>query len=103
MEALQMFMYNSNMGICYNAHVAGIGWQPAVCDGDIAGTTYQSRRVEAVRIWLNNRAPGCSVEYRAHVAGQGWLNWVPQGGVAGTTGQSRRMEALQARLTGNCD
>ena len=40
MEALQMFMYNSQMTICYAAHVANIGWQAPVCDGTIAGTPH---------------------------------------------------------------
>ena len=39
-------------GISYKAHVAGLGWMNTVSNGDVAGTTGQSRRLEAVQIWL---------------------------------------------------
>ena len=39
-------------GVEYQTHVAGVGWQDAVANGAIAGTTSQTRRVEAVRIKL---------------------------------------------------
>lgn len=38
--------------IQYRTHVAGIGWQAFVADGTIAGTTGQSRAIEAVEIRL---------------------------------------------------
>lgn len=88
--------------VAYEAHVSGLGWMGEVSDGALAGTTGQSRQIEAIRVRLGsgtNAMPG-GVEYRAHVAGDGWLNWVSNDAVAGTTGQSRRLEAFQARLTG---
>lgn len=36
----------------YEAHVQDIGWQGVRSDGEVAGTTGQSKRIEAVRIWL---------------------------------------------------
>ena len=36
----------------YEAHVQGIGWQGVRKDGEMAGTTGQSKRIEAVRIWM---------------------------------------------------
>lgn len=36
----------------YEAHVQGIGWQGVRKDGEMAGTTGQSKRIEAVRIWV---------------------------------------------------
>ena len=36
----------------YEAHVQGIGWQGVRKDGEMAGTTEQSKRIEAVRIWV---------------------------------------------------
>lgn len=36
----------------YEAHVQDIGWQGVRKDGEMAGTTGQSKRIEAVRIWL---------------------------------------------------
>ena len=36
----------------YEAHVQDIGWQGIRKDGEMAGTTGQSKRIEAVRIWV---------------------------------------------------
>ena len=36
----------------YEAHVQGIGWQGVRKDGEMAGTTGQSMRIEAVKIWI---------------------------------------------------
>ena len=36
----------------YEAHVQGIGWQDVRSDGEVAGTTGQSKRIEAVKIWM---------------------------------------------------
>jgi hypothetical protein len=83
-------------GICYRAHVGGIGWMPAVCNGAVAGTTGQSRDIQAIQIWSNR--PGVSVCYNAHLAGIGWQGEVCDSAMAGTTGQSRSMEAIQVRL-----
>lgn len=84
----------------YQAHTAGIGWMPVVSDGQTAGTTGQSRQMEALII-THGSTPKCTTfEYRAHVAGNGWLPWVRNGQIAGTTGQSRRMEAVQINMIG---
>ncbi len=40
------------MHVCYQAHVGGVGWAFPVCDGMVAGTTGQGRRLEAIRVWL---------------------------------------------------
>lgn len=85
----------------YQAHVAGFGWVGWTRDGQVAGTTGQARRMEAVRIWLEDAPAGMRIRYRVHVAGFSWLNWVHDGDMAGTTGQYRRMEAIQIQLEGN--
>lgn len=36
----------------YEAHVQDIGWQGVRKDGEMAGTTGQSKRIEAVKIWI---------------------------------------------------
>lgn len=36
----------------YEAHVQDIGWQGVRSNGEMAGTTGQSKRIEAVRIWV---------------------------------------------------
>ncbi|MBT2385548.1 hypothetical protein [Streptomyces sp. ISL-11] len=86
--------------VCYRAHVAGIGWQAAVCDGRTAGTTGQSRAIEALEVATGNVGALC---LDAHLAGIGWQG-VRCGNdyenvVVGTTGQSRRMEALRMSVS----
>ena len=76
-------------GVTYRAHVQSIGWQGWKSNGALAGTTGQSKRVEAIQIKLTNASGG--IQYNAHVQGIGWQGWKSNGIVAGTTGQSKRM------------
>jgi serine protease len=80
----------------YRAHVAGMGWLAWVQDGATAGTTGQSRRMEASQMKLVNST--MQICYSAHVAGIGWMSPVCDGAVSGTTGQSRQMEATRVWL-----
>jgi uncharacterized protein YjdB len=81
--------------ICYRAHVANVGWQSVRCDGAIAGTTGQSRAIEALEIAVAGVGGVCA---NAHLQDVGWqgTRCAGDGGqiTVGTTGQSRRMEAL---------
>ncbi|HEX6290539.1 MAG TPA: hypothetical protein VFZ66_15225 [Herpetosiphonaceae bacterium] len=85
--------------VTYQAHVQSYGWLGWVTSGQVAGTTGQSRRMEAAQIKLQNM-PGASVCYQAHVRGKGWLSSVCNGATGGTTGESRRMEAIKVWLVG---
>lgn len=86
--------------VTYEAHVADIGWQNYVAEGNIAGTTGKSKQMEAIKIALNNKEYSGSVEYRAHVADIGWQKYVSENEIAGTTGKGKQMEAISVRLTG---
>ena len=81
------------------AHVSGVGWQPAVGNGGTAGTTGQSRAVEAIAAEVSSPVSG-GLSYSAHVSGIGWQDEVSDGAVAGTTGQGRAVECVKMRLTG---
>ena len=87
-------VYAENLQVDYQAHVQNIGWQNIVNPGSIAGTTGQSKRMEAIKINIVNH----SIKYQAHVQDIGWQNWVNSAEVAGTTGQSKRMEAIRIEL-----
>jgi hypothetical protein len=87
----------SGLSVRYQAHVGGYGWMDWVRDGALAGTTGRGRRIEALRIELDNRGT-TDVTYRVHIAGRGWSEWARDGEMAGTTGQERRIEAVQIRL-----
>jgi len=84
--------------LVYSAHVASLGWLPDVASPATAGTTGQSRQMEALRISGGTLAG--DIEYRAHVANIGWMAWVGPAFTAGTTGQARQLEAVQVRLSG---
>jgi len=94
--------YEGPANISYQAHVQNIGWQKYVDNDAIAGTTGQSRAIEALRIRFNPGGlyPNSSISYQMHVAGKGWLSYVGNNAIAGTTGQSRRAEAIKIKLTG---
>lgn len=79
--------------VTYQAHVSGIGWQGLVSNGATAGTTGQSKQMEAIRI----TTPGATMS--AHVAGIGWqaTDATPNG--KGTTGLGKRMEAIRVHST----
>lgn len=82
--------------IRYEVHLKDLGWKNAVYNGEIAGTTGESRRMEAILIDLNG-VDG-KLTYQVHVQDYGWLDKVSEGQVAGTTGKSRRMEAIIINL-----
>ena len=82
--------------ILYAAHVSDIGWQNWVRDGEIAGTTGQNKKMEAIQIRLTGeKAKYSDIYYRTHVANIGWLGWAKNGEIAGSTGFSYGMEAIQ--------
>lgn len=82
--------------ISYEVHLRDLGWINAIYDGQVAGTTGQSRRMEAITIALSG-IDGV-LTYQVHVQDYGWLGKVSEGQVAGTTGQSKRMEAIIINL-----
>ena len=83
--------------IRYQCHVQDIGWQDWSINGGMAGTSGQSKRLEAIRIQLDGIT---GIEYRTHVQDIGWMSWVTDGALSGTSGQSKRLEAIDIRLTG---
>ena len=87
--------------LTYKAHVSDIGWQNAVKEGVIAGTTGQAKQIECVVLSFNDFFGGSGIEYRTHIQDQGWSEWTSSGKMSGTTGKNRRIEAIQIRLTGN--
>ncbi len=98
-EQTDLEMQASVPSITYSAHVQRIGWQDAVANGETAGTSGQSLRVEALRVMLPKDVNG-GVTYSVHVQNIGWQDWVKDGEDAGTSGQSLRLEALKIKLTG---
>ena len=85
----------------YRTHVQTYGWQSYVKDGASAGTTGQSKRLEAMNVKLAAAPVSGSIEYRTHIQTYGWeKTWKKDGQMSGTSGESKRLEAMQVRLTG---
>ena len=88
-------------GVSYSVHAQTYGWMSECKDGQTAGTSGESKRLEALKIRLRNPSVSGSIRYRTHVQSYGWLDWVENGQMSGTSGESKRMEAIQIQLTGN--
>ena len=85
----------------YQSHVQNIGWQNWVKNGEQAGTTGRSLRLEAFLMNLSGEmAEGSSISYQAHLNNTGWEGWKNTNQVAGGPGASRRIECLQIQLGG---
>ena len=81
------------------AHVSNVGWQAAVGNGGTAGTTGQSRAVEALRVRLSaDLSARYTVWYRVHSAEFGWLGWACDGADAGSAGYGRAVQAVQVAV-----
>ena len=82
----------SNAGLLYQVHVQDYGWLPTVRDGMVAGTTGQSRRIEAIRF----ADPPIEFDATVHCENRGDINAHVGNGVTvlGTVGESLRMEAI---------
>ena len=87
-------------GIHNEVPVQNTGWTGGARDGELAGTTGQSRRLEAVRVSLTGDAlmDDYSVWYRVHSQTYGWLGWAHDGEPAGTAGLAKRAEAIDVQV-----
>ena len=99
-EAAEELLQLPSANVVYRAHSQTYGWLPWVSNGEEAGITGQSKRMEAVNINLENATVSGSIEYRTHCQTYGWLGWAKDGELAGTVGLSKRLEAAEIRLTG---
>ena len=87
---------DANVGVKYRVHVAYNGWLDWKMDGQTAGTTGESRRMEAIKIALDGDVDG-SIIYNTYVGGMGWLNEASNGSLAGVEGQSKQIEAIKIK------
>ena len=101
------------VALSYETHVQSIGWQGAVKDGAVAGTTGRGLRLEGLKLdLLNTTGIKGGIEYATHIQSIGWQKPVVltssgasstlvQGGLSGTTGRGLRLEAMTIKLTGD--
>lgn len=90
-----------NASVRYQTHVQTYGWQNNVSNGQTSGTTGKSKRLEAIRLSIQNTQYKGSILYRTHIQTFGWeSNWKADGEMSGTSGKAKRLEAIQIQLTG---
>ncbi|MFV0394649.1 MAG: glucosaminidase domain-containing protein [Coprobacillaceae bacterium] len=91
---------SSELKVSYQVHVQEDGWQNSVSNGQTAGTLGQSKRLEAIKVNIENSPYSGSIKYQTHVEDIGWQTAVSDGALSGTSGQSKRLEAIKISLTG---
>ena len=85
--------------VAYSTHVQSIGWQDVRYNGTMAGTSGMAKRLEAIRINIQNDS-NLGIQYTTHCQTYGWLPWSYNGETNGTSGESKRLEAIKIQLTG---
>lgn len=90
--------YDSNEELYYRVHVSDKGWLPWVKGGEVAGTTGEERRIEAIQIDAQFGA-----RVKAHIENHGWIDYgeIRPETIIGTVGESLRLEALVIEPIGN--
>lgn len=89
---------DKKVDIKYDSHVQDIGWTPYMRNGEITGTTGQSKKIEGLRISLVNAPINMKVKYQAYIQNSGWQDWKGNGQYVGTVGKNLRVEALKIIL-----
>lgn len=97
----------------YSTHVQTYGDQSYVYDGSVSGTFGESKRLEGIRININNDLLGHEggVRYTTHVQTYGWQgdpngdgsDWIKDGAMSGTSGEAKRLEAICIELYGDVE
>ena len=90
-----------NIAVEYQTHVQTYGWEEDwKTDGEMSGTSGESKRLEGIRIRLDGAEEDDYIEYRTHVQTYGWeTEWKRNGDMSGTSGESKRLEGIQIRLS----
>ena len=86
--------------VFYKTHVQTYGWQEYVSSGELSGTTGEAKRLEGIRIKLEDGYEG-NIEYRTHIQKNGWEETFKKNDeMSGTEGEAKRLEAIEIKLTG---
>lgn len=90
--------------ITYSGIIQDSGESQEVTGGEILGILGQSKRLESLKINLNNNEesnPNGNISYAVHLSGTGWQNEVLNGNINGCTDGSHGIEAVKISLTGD--
>ena len=96
--------YKETTKVYYTTHVQTYGWQEYVHDEEIAGTTGEAKRLEAIKLKLEDQEYKGNIEYRTHIEKYGWEEKFKKNGeISGTSGEAKRLEAIEIKLTGEIE
>lgn len=94
------FLYSDDsISIHAKAHVSELGWQNAVENGEIIGTTGQNLGIEAYIV--DSSIYGVQTKFSSYTDAGGWQNYVTDGQISGTTGINTPIQAVKMELTGS--
>lgn len=85
--------------VSYRTHVQSFGWQDAVTNGAMSGTSGMAKRLEGIEISVAGNSK-LGIQYTTHCQSYGWLPWSANGEMNGTEGEAKRLEAIKIQLTG---
>ncbi len=85
----------------FKSHIQSLDWEKDWAEsGEVSGTMHQAKRLEAVRMKIEDPTTSGSIQYRTHIQSIGWEEgWKQDGQDSGTTGKKKRLEAIQIQLT----
>lgn len=86
--------------VSYSTHVQDFGWQGYSKNGENSGSTGRSKRIEGIKIKIEDTTIPGGITYSTHVQNLGWTGYVSDNAISGTTGKSLRLEAIKIKLTG---
>ena len=87
--------------VLYSTHVQDYGWQGYAYDGNTSGTTGKAKKIEGIKIKLDNQQYPGNIEYKTHIENIGWESvYKKNNELSGTTGRNLRVEAIRIKLTG---
>lgn len=92
---------DKDMHIEYSTHVQSVGWQRNFKDGEMAGTTGECKRIEAIKIRGLNLPKEIKIKYQVYIEELRWQDWKNANEIAGTIGESKRIEAIKILLDKN--
>lgn len=93
---------NTKPTLFYKSYVQDVKWQDEVPEGQLSGTTGQSKGIEAIAIRLDDIGDyDLGMRYQVHLRYNGWQDYVVGGKTAGKAGSALPIEAIKIELTGS--
>ena len=87
---------NYENGVNYKTFIEQEGWKSNSSNGQMAGSSGQAKKIEAIKINLKNSELS-NIEYRVHISDYGWQEWKKNNEVSGLPNSGKKIEAIEIR------